>query len=71
MLIMIGAPRTKSDDRNTRHCSSAFTTLSSEMTTCSVATSGSGALNFANQVALYNFQTFSGRHYVTPRALMT
>ena len=43
-------------------------------TTFSTATATSGvrftAVNLANKYALYNFlSTFSGTHYVTPRAL--
>jgi hypothetical protein len=75
-LLSIPAPGTENDDRNPSRVKprSLFDAsigddnlLGGEKYTWSLRLTG---VNLANKTALYNFlSTFSGTHYVTPRAL--
>ena len=68
------APRTTTTTRPASH-RAICSTFRSATITCSTAKSASGAprltaVNLTNKEALYNFiSTFSGTHYVTPRAM--
>ena len=76
-LMKIPAPGTENDDHNPPRISTAqpFRRGRGGRQPLSTATDTSGALRFTvvnltNKYALYNFlSTFSGTHYVTPRAM--
>ena len=74
-VLQIPAPGTENDDHNPpRVAARNLFDWRSATTTFSTATVTNGAprftvINMANKEALYNFlSTFSGTHYVTPRA---
>jgi len=74
--VKVPAPGTANDDRNPprvqpRHTFDALAGYDNLLHTEHARVNGSvSVVNLTNQYALYNFlSTFSGTHYVTPRAI--